>query len=144
MPRFGAGQGGQRAGERDALHQHILVQRGQGHALGLRKPLGDALDLGALAVVLVAVDEGGQEAHDHDGLDLGSGHVAFRRGPVRASAGLKVSLPGGGVTSRLAACYQRAVTFLSFGCGGEFGSPVSCSALAFERAALPARAAPRV
>ena len=62
------------------------------HALSLRQPLGNALDLGAFALVLVTIGKGGEQADGDDGLGFGWGQFGLLYGDtgVRLIEVLKV------------------------------------------------------
>ena len=77
LARLGALQAGHGVGQRDAFHQHVLVQARQ--FAGLGQPVGDAAHLVALAGVFLAIDEGGHETEGDDAALVLGGHV---RAPV--------------------------------------------------------------
>jgi hypothetical protein len=74
LTRLGRGERPRGVREAAPLEQHILVQRRHVERGVAREPLGDALDRGALAVVLGAVREGGHQRNGEDGLLFGLVH----------------------------------------------------------------------
>jgi hypothetical protein len=115
LARFRTGQRSDRRRHRDALEQHVLVERGELDRSLAGERVGDPFQFGTFAFVLVAIGESGHQAEGEDGALFLLVHL--RVSPVRLRLGAAsihkfpaASKAGGGRTAWQSLRQGRAIS----------------------------------